>query len=135
MCKRSDLLPTTIKDIAKRAGVAHTTVSRALRGSPLIASETSQRIRQAALDLGYQPSAAARSLKTRRSQVLGVIVSSMDDPFFARSCRASKMQPRPAGTACSSPLSAGFVTQPADRPLYAGAPGGRCRNLLHFIQH
>jgi DNA-binding LacI/PurR family transcriptional regulator len=76
-------MPITIKDIAKKAGVSHSTVSRALRGSPLINEETAGRIRKAAGDLGYQPSAAARSLKTRRSQVLGVVVSNMDDPFFS----------------------------------------------------
>jgi DNA-binding LacI/PurR family transcriptional regulator len=76
-------MPITIKDIAKKAGVSHSTVSRALRGSPLINEETAVRIRKAAGDLGYLPSAAARSLKTHRSQVLGVVVSSMDDPFFS----------------------------------------------------
>jgi len=73
----------TIKDVARKAGVAHTTVSRALRGSPLISTETTERIRQIAAEMGYQPSAAARSLKTNRSQVLGVIVSSIDDSFFS----------------------------------------------------
>lgn len=76
-------MPITIKDIAKQAGVSHSTVSRALSGSPLIAAATAGRIRQAALDLGYRHSAAARSLKTHRSQVLGVVVSSLDDPFFS----------------------------------------------------
>jgi DNA-binding LacI/PurR family transcriptional regulator len=76
-------LAVTIKDIAKRAGVAHTTVSRALRGSPLIAADTVERIRQIAFEMGYQPSAAARSLKTNRSQVLGVIVTHIADPFFS----------------------------------------------------
>lgn len=73
----------TIKDVAKKAGVAHTTVSRALRGSPLISPATTERVRQIATEMGYQPSAAARSLKTNRSQVLGVIVSAIDDPFFS----------------------------------------------------
>jgi DNA-binding LacI/PurR family transcriptional regulator len=73
----------TIKDVAKKAGVAHTTVSRALRGSSLISPATTERVRQIASEMGYQPSAAARSLKTNRSQVLGVIVSAIDDPFFS----------------------------------------------------
>lgn len=76
-------MTTTIKDIAKRTGVSHSTVSRALRGDPLISEETTERIRQAAQEMAYLPSAAARSLKTNRSEVLGVIVSSIDDPFFS----------------------------------------------------
>jgi DNA-binding LacI/PurR family transcriptional regulator len=76
-------MTTTIKDIARLMGVSHSTVSRALRGNSHISEHTTQRIRQAALDMGYQPSAAARSLKTRRTQVMGVIVSSIADPFFS----------------------------------------------------
>lgn len=76
-------MAVTIKDIARQAGVAHTTVSRALRGSPLISVEVSQRIHRIAQEMGYHPSAAARSLKTNRTQVLGVIVSHIADPFFS----------------------------------------------------
>ena len=76
-------MPVTIKDIAKQANVSHSTVSRALRGSPLIPESTAERIRETATGLGYLPSAAARSLKTNRSQALGVIVSSIDDPYFS----------------------------------------------------
>ena len=76
-------MATTIKDIAKRAGVSHSTVSRALRGSPLISANTVKNIQQVALDMRYHPSAAARSLKTNQTQVLGVIVSNIADPFFA----------------------------------------------------
>jgi DNA-binding LacI/PurR family transcriptional regulator len=75
-------MPVTIKDIAKQAEVSHSTVSRALRGSPLISDGTTERIRQTAMELGYLPSAAARTLKTNHSQALGVIIRSVDDPFF-----------------------------------------------------
>ncbi len=73
----------TIKDIAKAAKVSHSTVSRALSGHAGIPEETATRIKKIAIRLGYVPSAVARGLKTNRSQVLGVIVSRMDDPFFS----------------------------------------------------
>ncbi len=76
-------MPVTIKDIAKKLGISHTTVSRALRGSSLISEDTTKRIQETALEMGYLPSAAARSLKTNRSQALGVIVSNIDDPYFS----------------------------------------------------
>ena len=81
--KGATQLSVTIKDIAKRANVSHSTVSRALHSSPLISDETIERIHQIAVDMGYFPSAAARSLKTNRSRALGVIVSNIDDPFFS----------------------------------------------------
>lgn len=76
-------MATSIKDIAKIAGVSHSTVSRALRQSSLISSETTERIRRVAQELGYRPSAAARSLKTNRTNVLGVLVSNIADPYFS----------------------------------------------------
>lgn len=76
-------MPTSIKDIARSAGVSHATVSRALHNSPLISEHTKNNIQKIASEMGYQPSAAARSLKTNRSQALGVIVSHIADPFFS----------------------------------------------------
>lgn len=73
----------TIKDIAQRVGVSHSTVSRALRDNSLVSEETRKLIRKTALELSYLPSTAARSLKTNRSQALGVILSNIDDPYFS----------------------------------------------------
>lgn len=76
-------MAVTIKDIAKAAGVSHTTVSRALRGSHLISAETIKRVQKIALELGYVPNTVARGLKTKRSGALGVIVRRIVDPYFA----------------------------------------------------
>lgn|GEM_PF-3259266 len=76
-------MTVTIKDIAKETGVSHSTVSRALRGSALISKEITQLVHDTALKLSYLLSVAARSLKTNRSQALGVIVSNIDDPYVS----------------------------------------------------
>jgi DNA-binding LacI/PurR family transcriptional regulator len=73
--------PTSIKDIARAANVSHSTVSRALHNSPLINRETSERIQQIAREAGYRASAVARGLVTRRTHAIGVVVTSIADPF------------------------------------------------------
>lgn len=70
----------TIKDIAKVAGVSHTTVSRALRGDPRITSDTTDRILQLADELGYIPNSIAQSLNTQRTNTIGLLVTSVADP-------------------------------------------------------
>ena len=66
-----------------RAGVSHSTVSRALNNHPAIARGTVERIQQLARELNYVPSGFARSLKTNRSYMLGVIVHRIADPFYS----------------------------------------------------
>jgi DNA-binding LacI/PurR family transcriptional regulator len=73
----------SIKDIAKAAGVSHSTVSRALSDSPLVRAETRARIKRLAQKMGYSPSAIARSLVTRRTLTVGLVVTSVADPFWA----------------------------------------------------
>jgi DNA-binding LacI/PurR family transcriptional regulator len=73
----------SIKDIARAAKVSHPTVSRALSNSPLVKGETAKRIRQIAASLGYRPSAIARSLATKKTKTIGVVVTSIADPFIA----------------------------------------------------
>lgn len=73
----------SIKDIARVAKVSHSTVSRALHNSPLVSHETAERIRRIAREKGYRPSAIARSLVTRRTKTIGVVVTRIADPFIA----------------------------------------------------
>ena len=76
----------TIKDIAKSLGVSTTLVSFALSDSPKkhrVSDEMIARIRRTAAALDYQPNAAARSLRSGRSNTLGVILSDLSNRFFA----------------------------------------------------
>jgi LacI family transcriptional regulator len=70
----------TIGDVARRAGVSVTTVSRFLAGQTVRAAET---IRTAVSDLDYRPSPAARSLRSGRTASIAVVVPDVTNPFFA----------------------------------------------------
>ena len=71
----------SIKDIARIARVSHPTVSRALQNSPLVNAETAAKIRKIAEAAGYRPSAVARGLVTRRTRTVGLVVTTVADPF------------------------------------------------------
>ncbi len=71
----------SIQDIARAAGVTHGTVSRALHDSPLISADVRERIRRIATEMGYTPNAVAQSLKRQRTRAIGLVVTSIADPF------------------------------------------------------
>jgi DNA-binding LacI/PurR family transcriptional regulator len=85
MQRRADPVyrPTSIKDIAREANVSFSTVSRALQNSPLISRPTAERIQKIARESGYRASAVARGLVTRRTRTIGVVVTSIADPFVS----------------------------------------------------
>lgn len=68
---------TTIKDIAREAGVSVTTVSRALNGYSDVNEKTRNRIKEIANELNYSPNALARSLVTNKTKTIGLLVSGM----------------------------------------------------------
>jgi len=72
----------TIKDVAKLAKVSHTTVSRALNDRPRVSLRTKDRILGVARRLNYQPNVAARSLKVRRTKTLGLVITTIINPFY-----------------------------------------------------
>ena len=72
----------TIVDVAAKAGVSKTTISRYLNGKfEYMSEESRQRIADVIEELGYRPNSLARSLKSKQSFVLGVIVSDITSPF------------------------------------------------------
>jgi DNA-binding LacI/PurR family transcriptional regulator len=87
----------SIADIARIAGVSHTTVSRALRESPLISLDTRARIQRLAQEMGYTPNAIAQSLQTRRTSMIGLVVTSIDDPFLSDVVKGVEEVARVAG--------------------------------------
>ena len=77
----------SIRDIARAAGVSHTTVSRALRDSSLISADVRGHVQQLAREMGYTPNAVAQSLKSQQTNTVGLVVTSISDPFVGRVVR------------------------------------------------
>lgn len=88
---------TTVRDVAKLAGVSAATVSRYLNGHIKVAPETEERIRDAVAQLDYRPNRLARSLAYRRSEAVAVIVPDMVTPFFAAVAKGVEMAADQAG--------------------------------------
>jgi LacI family transcriptional regulator len=72
----------TLADIARRAGVAPITASRALRSNAVVAQATRERVLAAAAELGYVPNLLARGLVQNRTATVGVVVLELSNPFF-----------------------------------------------------
>ncbi len=73
----------TIRDVATRAGVSPSTVSHVINGTRQVSAATRQRVTQAMEALDYKPNRLARSLRSRRTQTLGVLLPNNTNPFFA----------------------------------------------------
>src|SRR5690242_9618279 len=89
-----------MKDIAKRAGVAQSTVSRILNDTPLlvpISQETRERVLAAAAELRYRPNPHARGLRGAPTMLIGAIVRDVTDPFFAGAVDALSLEARHRG--------------------------------------
>jgi DNA-binding LacI/PurR family transcriptional regulator len=87
----------TIKDVAKVAGVTYPTVSRVLSNKPYVALETRERVLSAISELGYRPSAAARSMVTQRTHLLAMLVPHLTDPNFGTLFSGAEREARQRG--------------------------------------
>ncbi len=77
-----------IKDVALKAGVSSATVSRVLAQKPYVRESVRHRVLKAVKELGYQPSRVARSLRVRTSQIIGIIIPDIQNPFYTTLVRA-----------------------------------------------
>lgn len=73
----------TSYDVAKAAGVSQSAVSRAFTDGAKISPATREKVRKVAAELGYRPSFIAQSLITRRSNLIGIVVPGLVNPFYS----------------------------------------------------
>lgn len=78
----------TIKDVAKVANLSVATVSRYLNQNGYVSQKSTERIEQAIKELDYKPSSVARSLSTKQSNMIGLIVPDIKNPYFPELARA-----------------------------------------------
>lgn len=78
---------TTIQDVARRAGVAPITVSRVVNNSGYVTLAVRERVEAAIAELGYVPNTVARSLRSRRTHTLALVLTDITNPFFTTVAR------------------------------------------------
>ncbi len=88
---------TTIYDVARRAGVSASTVSRVLSGRRTVQAELSDKVRTAASALGYRPNGVARSLRRSATTLWTVVISDIENPFFTSLVRGLEDVAQPDG--------------------------------------
>lgn len=76
-------MPASITDVAKKANVSVTTVSRAINDHPYVSDKTKKRIRKAMQELNYYPNNIAQQLRGQKTKLIGVTVSFITNQFFA----------------------------------------------------
>lgn len=87
----------TLKDVAKAAGVSYATVSRALSGSSQIGNDTRERIIKLCDEMGYTTNYVARSMVMKKTDLLGLVVPSIDNEFMSQLAYYAEMSARSHG--------------------------------------
>lgn len=114
----------TLEDVARVAGVSRATVSRVVNGGSLVAPATTEAVRIAISQLGYQPNRSARALVTRRTGVVAVIVPEADervfsDPFFPQAYHGALM---------------GFRDSDVQVVLAMAQPGDNASRMVRYLE-
>ena len=91
-------MPASIEDVAKRAKVSISTVSRVINRRELVNVETRQRVEEAIRELRYRPNAFARGLMLRKSGIVGLVLPDLHGEFYSEIIRGANLQAREMGT-------------------------------------
>jgi LacI family transcriptional regulator len=81
---------TTIRDVAERAGVSTMTVSRVLNNSGYVSNDALARVKAAIAELGYVPNSLARSLRSKRTRTLALVLTDIANHFFTTVARGAE---------------------------------------------
>ena len=79
----------TLKDVAELAGVSRSAVSRTYTEGASVSLKTREKVKKAALELGYSPNALASSLTTGRTKMIGLVSNNFRNPFFSKERKLS----------------------------------------------
>ena len=79
-------MSVTLKDVAERAGVSRSAVSRTFTEGASVSAKTRRMVEKAATELGYSPNALASSLTTGRTKLIGLVSNNFHNPFFLQVC-------------------------------------------------
>lgn len=135
----------TLKDVAARAGVSFSTVSRALNDRPEISAQTKAQVNAACKELGYIPNIAARGLVRRETRTIGLLVPDISNDYFAGVALAVEETARENGyrvLVCSSlrdPVREsealdGLLSQQVDGVILAPVSVTSARQLEQMLQ-
>ena len=83
-------MATSIKDVAKQAGVSIATVSRVLNDIDVVNEDTKKKVLDAIKELGYRPNIIARSLKTQRTKTIGILIPDISSQFYPEIVRGAE---------------------------------------------
>ena len=112
----------TLNDIAQRAGVSTSTASRAFREGESITPEMKEKVMKAARELGYTPNFLARSLKSNKSNFIGLDVCDIENPFYSMIIKAMEEELKKNGYQLILSYSNGdYREERKNLELFAGA--------------
>lgn len=90
-------MAASIEDVARRARVSISTVSRVINGRNIVHAKTRQRVEKAIQELGYRPNIFARGLMLRRSNILGLVLPDIHGEFYSEIIRGANQRARESG--------------------------------------